>query len=42
MQDRLVIFGCGGHAKAVLDVVLTNNDYEDIVFVDEHFLYLDL
>ena len=35
MQDRIVIFGCGGHAKAVLDVVLTNNDYEDIVFVDE-------
>ena len=34
MCNKLVIFGCGGHAKSVLDVVLFNKDYDDIVFVD--------
>lgn len=36
MQSRLVIFGCGGHGKAVLDVVLHNGDFSDIVFVDHN------
>lgn len=33
--NRLVVFGCGGHARSVLDVVLFNKDFRKIVFVDE-------
>ena len=36
MKERLVILGCGGHAKAVLDVILYNNKYKDIIFVDNN------
>ena len=36
MTDKLIIFGCGGHAKAVLDVVLYNGEYKEIIFVDEN------
>lgn len=36
MDNRLIIFGCGGHAKAVLDVILFNKEYGDIIFVDEN------
>lgn len=35
-QNKLIIFGCGGHARAVLDVVLYNGDYTSIAFVDEN------
>lgn len=35
-NDRLIIFGCGGHARAVLDVIVYNGEYDDIVFVHEN------
>jgi sugar O-acyltransferase (sialic acid O-acetyltransferase NeuD family) len=35
-KDKLVIIGCGGHAKAVLDVVLNNGDYENVVLLDDN------
>ncbi len=36
MKERLVILGCGGHARAVLDVILYNNQYKDIIFADKN------
>jgi sugar O-acyltransferase (sialic acid O-acetyltransferase NeuD family) len=35
-MDELIIFGCGGHAKSVTDVVLYNNPNIKIVFVDKN------
>lgn len=36
MKDRVVIVGCGGHAKSVLDVILYNNPRADVIFLDEN------
>lgn len=36
MKDRLVIIGCGGHARSVADVYLLNNPNDDIIFVDKN------
>jgi sugar O-acyltransferase (sialic acid O-acetyltransferase NeuD family) len=36
MMDRLVIFGCGGHAKSVADVALYNEPSLKLVLVDEN------
>lgn len=36
MKNKLVIFGCGGHSRAVLDVILNNKEYDDILFVDDN------
>lgn len=36
MNDRLVIIGCGGHARSVADIYLLNNPNDDIIFVDEN------
>jgi sugar O-acyltransferase (sialic acid O-acetyltransferase NeuD family) len=35
-NNRLVIIGCGGHAKSVLDVVLYNDPSTKVVFVDKN------
>jgi UDP-N-acetylbacillosamine N-acetyltransferase len=34
MNSKLVIFGCGGHARSVADVAITSG-WEDIIFVDQ-------
>lgn len=36
MENRIVILGCGGHAKSILDVILFNNKNEDVIFVDKN------
>lgn len=36
MKDKIIIFGCGGHARSVADVLLLNNHLVDIVFVDDN------
>lgn len=36
MKKRLVIFGCGGHARSVLDVLHKNGEFEEISLVDEN------
>lgn len=36
MKKRLVIFGCGGHARSVLDVLHKNGEFEEITLVDEN------
>lgn len=36
MENKLVIVGCGGHARSVADVYLLNNPNAEIVFVDEN------
>ncbi len=33
--DRLVIYGCGGHARSLADVALLNG-YESLIFVDDY------
>lgn len=34
MKNKLVMIGCGGHARSVLDVYLFNNPQAEVVFVD--------
>ena len=34
MQNKVNIFGCGGHARSVADVVLNNQPKAKIIFVD--------
>ncbi len=34
---RLVILGAGGHGNAVYDVALSNGNYEEILFLDDHY-----
>lgn len=36
MNKKLAIFGCGGHAKSVADVVLHNQPNREIVFIDKN------
>ena len=36
MKNKLVIIGCGGHARSVADVYLFNNPDAEIVFVEEN------
>lgn len=35
-NDQMIIFGCGGHARSVSDVLLVNEPRIRIVFVDEN------
>ena len=37
-MKRLIIFGCGGHARSVVDVFLRKHSGWDLVFVDENAL----
>ena len=34
-MKEYVIFGCGGHARSVAEVILTNDETAQLVFVDE-------
>jgi UDP-N-acetylbacillosamine N-acetyltransferase len=36
MNNHLVIYGCGGHARSVVDVVLANASYDSVCFVDDN------
>lgn len=36
MKDKLIIIGCGGHAKSVADIYLLNNPDSSIIFVDQN------
>lgn len=36
MRNKMIIFGCGGHARSVADVCLLNNPDTKIVFVDDN------
>lgn len=36
MKRKLIIFGCGGHARSVLDILLDNQENYEIVFVDQN------
>lgn len=36
MRNRIVIIGCGGHARSVLDVIIHNNPNADVIFLDEN------
>lgn len=36
MKDKLVIIGCGGHARSAADVYLLNNPDAEIIFIDEN------
>tara|TARA_Y100001970_G_C14233481_1_gene860270 strand:+ start:574 stop:1245 length:672 start_codon:yes stop_codon:yes gene_type:complete len=35
MQKKIIIFGCGGHAKIILDCIETTKKYKPIGFIDE-------
>lgn len=35
-MQKLIIYGCGGHARSVLDILLNNQAKYDIIFVDEN------
>jgi acetyltransferase EpsM len=34
---KLIIWGTGGHAKVVLDIVTTLNQFSDVIFIDDAF-----
>ena len=34
-MDRLILFGCGGHAKVVLDAILARNGEADLTILDD-------
>lgn len=36
MDNRIVIFGCGGHARSIVDVIRKTYDIKEIVLVDEN------
>lgn len=36
MKKRIILLGCGGHAKSVADAVEANNEYEIAGFVDNN------
>ena len=36
MQNKWIIIGCGGHARSIADVILDNDQYADIVFLDKN------
>lgn len=36
MSDRLIIYGCGGHCRSVLGVLLDKEFNKDIIIVDEN------
>ena len=33
---ELVIFGCGGHSRSVVDIILANDPLASLVFVDQN------
>lgn len=36
MKDKLIIIGCGGHARSAADIYLFNNPTAEIIFVDKN------
>ena len=36
MEDRLRIIGCGGHARSIADVAVSNDPTIQIVFYDKN------
>lgn len=38
MKKNLIVFGCGGHARSVLDVLHKNGEFGEIILVDENAL----
>ncbi|MDE7366053.1 MAG: acetyltransferase [Lachnospiraceae bacterium] len=36
MKERLIILGCGGHARSILDILHGNHMTNEIILVDEH------
>lgn len=36
MQNNYIILGCGGHARSVADIILSNDSTSNIVFVDKN------
>ena len=39
MKNKIAIFGCGGHARSVADVLLCNEPDADVIFVDSAARY---
>lgn len=35
MSEEYIVYGCGGHARSVADVILSNSEQVHITFVDE-------
>lgn len=35
-NEKYIIFGCGGHARSIADVILCNDKDTDIIFLDEN------
>jgi hypothetical protein len=35
-DNSLIIFGCGGHARSVADIILYNKPNAQLTFVDEN------
>lgn len=33
-QEKIVLFGCGGHSRSVADILLANNQNVSLVFID--------
>lgn len=36
MTKKLIVFGCGGHSRSVIDVLIAMKDNAEIIFVDEN------
>jgi len=36
MNEKIVIFGCGGHSRSVVDILLSNTKDINLIFVDEN------
>ena len=36
MKMKLIIFGCGGHARSITNAIISNGDDMDILFADNN------
>lgn len=36
MNRKLIIYGCGGHARSIANIAAKNKEYGEIIFVDEN------
>ncbi|NMB64650.1 MAG: hypothetical protein GYA16_07250 [Spirochaetes bacterium] len=36
MEKRIIIFGCGGHSRSVVDNLLSSYEDVEIIFVDDN------
>lgn len=36
IRNKIVIFGCGGHARSIIDVIRENNQLSEILLVDKN------